>query len=131
MPIVKRTVTSANSRLNFRLTPEIKSRVPRAAAVVGQDLTKFAVAALSEKADEVLERHDNLLLGSADYQFFLDVLSERKPRKPSKKSQQAAATDGAMHNATFIGTVLHLTSFCVFNRCCCIRRYSSHFWIWH
>ena len=35
MPIVKRTVTSANSRLNFRLTPEIKSRVPRAAAVVG------------------------------------------------------------------------------------------------
>ena len=91
MPIVKRTVTSANSRLNFRLTPEIKSRVARAAAVVGQDLTKFAVAALSEKADEVLERHDNLLLGSADYQFFLDALSERKPRKSSKKSQQAAA----------------------------------------
>ena len=75
MPIVKRTVTSANSRLNFRLTPEIKSRVPRAAAVVGQDLTKFAVAALSEKADEVLERHDNTeFSGSAAKQFSLSTV---------------------------------------------------------
>ena len=90
MSLVKNKSKAEQSRLNFRLTPEIKSRVVRAATIVGQDLTEFAVSTLSQKADEVLEKHDNLLLGTADYQFFLDALSVTKARKPSRKSLQAA-----------------------------------------
>ena len=91
MSLVKNKSRAEQSRLNFRLTPEIKSRVVRAATIVGQDLTEFAVSTLSQKADEVLEKHDNLLLGTDDYQFFLDALSVTKARKPSRKSLQAAA----------------------------------------
>jgi uncharacterized protein (DUF1778 family) len=90
MSLVKNKSRVEQSRLNFRLTPEIKSRVVRAATVVGQDLTEFAVATLSQRADEVLEKHDNLLLGTADYQFFLDALSVTKTPKASKKSMKAA-----------------------------------------
>lgn len=90
MPTVKNNIDNQQSRLNFRLAPEIKARVARAATIVGQDLTEFAVSTLSEKADEVLEKHDNVLLGSEDYQFFLDALSEQKADKPSGKSKKAA-----------------------------------------
>ena len=91
MPVVKNKNTSQQSRLNFRLAPEIKARVARAATVVGQDLTEFAVATLSQKADEVLEKHDRVLLGSEDYQFFLDALSAAADTgKSSKKSKKAA-----------------------------------------
>jgi len=90
MPEVKNKTKNQPSRLNFRLAPEIKARVARAATIVGQDLTEFAVSTLSRKADEVLEKHDNVLLGSEDYQFFLDALSEEKVSEPSAKSKKAA-----------------------------------------
>ena len=94
----KATMAAANQnkkireqcRMNFRLAPEIKQRVARAAALTGQDLTEFAVAALSEKADEIIERHDHLLLGSEDYNFFLNALDEQ-PLKPSERSLKTAA----------------------------------------
>lgn len=90
MTVVKNKNAREQSRLNFRLAPEIKARVARAATIVGQDLTEFAVSTLSQKADEVLEKHDNVLLGSKDYQFFLDALSAAETDEPSKKSQKAA-----------------------------------------
>ena len=90
MPVVKDKNTREQSRLNFRLAPEIKARVARAATIVGQDLTEFAVSTLSQKADEVLERHDNVLLGSKDYQFFLDALGAADAGEPSEKSSSAA-----------------------------------------
>lgn len=77
------------SRMNFRLAPEIKQRVARAAALTGQDLTEFAVTALSEKADQIIERHDQMLLGSEDYEFFLNALEE-KTAKPSEKLRESA-----------------------------------------
>ncbi len=104
MPVTKNKTVGGQSRLHFRLAPEIKTRIARAATVVGQDLTEFAVSTLSQKADEVLEKHDNVLLGSADYQFFLDVLSQAEIGKPSKKSGKAAdkyrrgTRKGARHN---------------------------------
>lgn len=78
------------SRLNFRLAHDVKERVARAAALTGQDLTEFAVAALNEKAGEVIERHDHLLLGSKDYRFFLDALGSTEVSEPSDRSLKAA-----------------------------------------
>ncbi len=90
-----RTIATANtsreeSRMNFRLASEVKERVARAAALTGQDLTEFAVTALSEKADTVISRHDQILLGSKDYNLFLDVLAETSISEPSERSSAAA-----------------------------------------
>src|SRR5258708_33587379 len=76
-------------RMHFRLNPDIKARVARAAAITGQGLTDFAVSALSERANEILERHDTVTLDAEDYSFFLKSLD--RSRKPSKSSRAAAA----------------------------------------
>lgn len=45
-------------------------------------------ASLSEKAGQILDRHDTILLTSDEYTFFLNALAE--DRKPSKRSRAAA-----------------------------------------
>jgi len=84
----KKVRTRNKDRMNFHLAPEIKERVARAAAITGQELTDFAVSALSERADEVLARHEDLLLTSEDYQFFLGALDE--DQEPSGRSRAAS-----------------------------------------
>lgn len=84
----KKVLTQNKDRMNFRLHPEIKERVARAAAITGQELTDFAVSALSERADEVLGRHESLLLTSEDYEYFLGALDE--DRETSGRSRAAA-----------------------------------------
>ena len=72
----KKTRTSDKDRMHFRLDPKIKARVARAAAITGQGLTDFAVSTLSEKADQILARHDTVLLTSDEYSFFLNALDD-------------------------------------------------------
>ena len=84
----KKAQTSDKDRMHFRLDPKIKARVARAAAITGQGLTNFAVSTLSEKADEILQRHDSIVLTSDEHSFFLSALAD--DRKPSKRSRAAA-----------------------------------------
>jgi uncharacterized protein (DUF1778 family) len=84
----KKTQISERDRMHFRLDPKIKARVARAAAITGQGLTDFAVSTLSEKADQILARHDTILLTSDEYSFFLNALDD--DTKPSKRSRAAA-----------------------------------------
>lgn len=79
---------TSKDRMHFRLDPKVKARVVRAAAISGQGLTNFAVSALSEKADEILERHNSIVLTGEEHSFFLKSLSE--DRKPSRRSQATA-----------------------------------------
>ena len=90
MPVTNAEEVPARNkdRMHFRLDSEIKARVARAAAITGQGLTDFAVSTLSEKADEIIERYDSLVLSSDDYNFFLRALADDK--KPSKRSRVAA-----------------------------------------
>ncbi|HEY2971107.1 MAG TPA: DUF1778 domain-containing protein [Pyrinomonadaceae bacterium] len=85
---LKKVTTKNKDRLNFRLAPEIKNRVARAAAITGQELTAFAVSTLSEKANEVIKGHDELPLNSEEFQFFLRVLDEE--REPSERSRASS-----------------------------------------
>lgn len=80
--------TTEVDRMNFRLSPEIKAKIVRAAAITGQQLTDFAVSTLNEKANEILQQHDNITLNSQDYEFFLDSLSQEN--QPSQTSLNAA-----------------------------------------
>ncbi len=85
----KENVTS--SRLNVRLSPEIKARITRAAHILGQDLTEFASIALNERADEVIAKNEEFTLSEADRQAFLDILSGDFDREPTEKSLKLAA----------------------------------------
>lgn len=78
------------SRMNFRLASEVKARVARAAALAGQDLTEFAVTALSEKADETIEKHESVFLSRSDFNYFLSVLDGKADPEPSERSLAAA-----------------------------------------
>src|SRR6266404_7576788 len=85
----KKVSTADKDRMHFRLNPDIKARVARAASITGQGLTDFAISALSERADEILERHDTVSLDAKAYAFFLALLDHA--RKPSPASRTAAA----------------------------------------
>lgn len=92
----------AVDRMNFRLSPEIKTKIVRAAAITGQQLTDFAVSTLNEKASQILEQYNNITLNSEDYSFFLNTLAEDK--EPSKHSLEAAARyrQGQRRGVTYI-----------------------------
>jgi uncharacterized protein (DUF1778 family) len=77
------------ARLNFRLHPDIKARVERAAALSGQTLTDFATNAVLEKAAGVILRETTIDLGEEDRKFFFALLDADS--KPSIKSKAAAA----------------------------------------
>lgn len=81
--------TSTNSRLNIRLTPDLKARIRRAATVLGQDLTEFAVSTLNDRAVEVLEEYDSLVLSEAERRAFLDILAGDAPA-PTKRALESA-----------------------------------------
>jgi len=72
------------------LRPDIKERIERAANLSGKSLTDFAVNALSETADGVLEHHEAATLSDRDREIFLRVLDERaKPNEMLLRSRKA------------------------------------------
>ena len=79
-----------DARLNFRLRPDLKDRIEKAAAVSGRSITEFAVAALSETADEILERERVVQLSDRDRDIFLKVLD--RAEKPNANLKRAAKT---------------------------------------
>ena len=85
-PIVK----DRDARLNFRLRPDIKDRIEKAATVSGKSITDFAVATLSETADEILERHTQAQLSNRDRDIFLAMLD--RADKPNAALKRAAKT---------------------------------------
>lgn len=81
--------TGTNSRLNVRLTPDLKARIRRAATVLGQDLTEFAVSTLNDRAVEILEEYDSMVLSENERRAFLDILAGDAPA-PTKRALESA-----------------------------------------
>jgi uncharacterized protein (DUF1778 family) len=79
-----------DARLNFRIRPDIKDRIEKAASISGKSVTDFAVAALSESADEVLEHFHVTELSNRDRDVFLAILDQKS--KPNKQLKRAAKT---------------------------------------
>ncbi len=62
------------ARLNFRLPIDVKAKIERAAIAEGLTVTDFAVHALINTADEVLERHHTRELTNRDRDAFIALL---------------------------------------------------------
>ncbi len=86
MPTIEKQSSQA-ARLNFRLPPEIKERIENAALVSGITVTDFAITALANTAQEVLEKHHTRVLSDRDRDIFLAMLEE--PPEPSAALKKA------------------------------------------
>lgn len=62
----------ASARLEFRIRPERKSRIERAAELVHEPVSEFARTAAEEKAERVIREHEATTTVPAE--FFDDLL---------------------------------------------------------
>ena len=81
MSVAENTLNGV-ARFNFRLPADIKERIEKAAIVSGLTVTDFAINALANTADEVLEKHHNRILSDRDRDIFLDMLEN--PPEPNE-----------------------------------------------
>lgn len=86
MPIIEKQQSQA-ARLNFRLPPEIKERIENAALISGVTVTDFAITALAERSEKVLEKHQTRILSNRDREFFLEMLEN--PPEPNEALKKA------------------------------------------
>ena len=86
MPTTEKEQSQA-ARLNFRLPPEIKERIENAALVSGVTVTDFAITALAERSEEILEKHQTRTLSSRDRDIFLSLLEN--PPEPNEALKKA------------------------------------------
>ena len=63
-----------NTQFNIRMAVENKSKVERAARAANQSLTEFAEAAVVQRAEEVLERQERILLSERDFERFAALM---------------------------------------------------------
>lgn len=84
------TIIEKDARLNIRIRPDIKDRIEKAASISGKSMTDFAVSALSETADEVLERYQVTELSNRDRDIFLSILDQKS--EPNEFLRRAVKT---------------------------------------
>ena len=76
------TTDSGFARLNCRVSARIKHQAEEAAALLGQSITDFTEAALADKAQAVLERHERITLSARDFARFVAAIG--KPAQPTQ-----------------------------------------------
>ena len=74
---------AVRDRLNCRIDRRIKARAEEAATLLGQDLTAFTETALNEKAQEVLEREERIVLSERDFERFVESINNPQPPTPA------------------------------------------------
>ena len=62
-------------RLSIRMSRDIKNRLGRAAAIRGQTLSDFVVTNLLPVAEDVIQKHQTVLVSERDYNSMIDALN--------------------------------------------------------
>lgn len=81
-------MAAQNIQFNIRMAAENKAKVERAARVANQSLTEFAEAAVVQRAEEVLERQERILLSDQNFDRFVALMTT-----------DAEPTETALHDA--------------------------------
>lgn len=66
---------SGKERMDFRLAPEHKALIERAAAYQGETTSGYAISTLVREAQQVIREHELLTLGDRDRDRFLELLA--------------------------------------------------------
>ena len=77
------TARKATDRINCRVSPAIKQRAEEAAHLLGQSITSFTEAALAEKAQQVLDWHERIVLSERDFERFVQIITNAPPPTPA------------------------------------------------
>ena len=80
--------TPPSSRLDFRVSPEHKSLIERAASAQGQTVSSFAIATLVKASEEAIQTETARRLSARDARTFLSLLDS--PREPNAALKAAA-----------------------------------------
>jgi len=80
--------TRSSARLNFRLSPELKSMIEEAAAATGQSVSDFALSTLLQGSRNVLQQCQITQLSNRDRDKFIALLdaSESRPNRALVKA---------------------------------------------
>lgn len=84
-----RDAVGLGKRLGFRLDPETKRLIERAAHLERRKFTDFCVTTLADAARRTIAEHETLVLSERDRQAFFDALIN--PPKPNKRLIRALA----------------------------------------
>ena len=79
---------SPSARLDFRVSPEHKSLIERAASARGQTISSFAIATLLKASEEAIQSERARTLSARDARTFLAMLDA--PGKPNAALKAAA-----------------------------------------
>lgn len=80
---------TASARLEFRLRPDRKSQIERAAAIVDEPVSEFARTAAEEKADRILREHEaTTTVPAAFFDQLFDALDA--PASPNETLAEAS-----------------------------------------
>lgn len=84
-------MSTATARLEFRVSPQEKRRIERAAKLVGEQVSSFARTAAEAKADRILREHESTTTVPAE--FFDDLIAAfDAPAKSNAALHKAAKT---------------------------------------
>ena len=84
-------MSTATARLEFRVSPQEKTRIERAAELSGEQVSSFARTAAEEKADRVLREYEATTTVPAE--FFDDLIAAfDAPAKVNPGLRKAART---------------------------------------
>ena len=85
-----RVAIDDSKRMNLRVSPEVKARLVRAAALRNTDLTNFVTQSALREADAVIEQADKIKLSERDSLLVLDLLENPRPLNAKMRAAIAA-----------------------------------------
>ena len=83
-----RTAIEDNKRMSLRISPDVKSKLVRAAALRNADLTNFVTQAALREAEDVIQASERIRLTEQSYQRALELIEN--PPMPNSKLIAAA-----------------------------------------
>ncbi len=87
-PRGRRPGKTHTARLDFRLPPEARDKIEKAAYFSGQNLSEFAASVLVREAEAIIEKQHKRTLSERDWQLFVDLLAN--PPEPNEALKLAA-----------------------------------------
>lgn len=83
-----RTAVENNHRMSLRMTPDVKTKLLRAASIRNTDLTNFVTQSALREAEAVIHEAEVIKVTARDFQRILDLLDNPPP--PNAKLLAAA-----------------------------------------
>jgi uncharacterized protein (DUF1778 family) len=84
----KAVIEAGKERMDFRLDPDHKALIERAAAYRGETVTGYAISTLVREAQQVIREHEVITLSGRDGNTFLELLAN--PPEPTESLRRAA-----------------------------------------